>query len=683
MTLTIGTRLGGYEIAGQLGAGGMGEVYRARDTRLKRDVALKILPNSFATDSDRLARFQREAEVLASLNHPNIAAIHGLEDSTGTLALIMKLVEGETLADRITRGPILIDEALPIARQIAEALEAAHEQGIVHRDLKPANIKVRSDGTVKVLDFGLAKALEPTAAMSPSVSQSPTITSPAMMTGVGMILGTAAYMSPEQARGRAVDKRSDIWAFGCVLYEMLVGDRPFEGDNVADTLAAVLRAEPNWMLLPPGVPLAVRTLVRACLEKDRRRRVSDVGVILFTLDHTADLVDRVEGATAGAPDPVDLQAQTEVAVASVRRDLERSTWRRVWLFAGAGVALGAAIAGAAAWFATRPLAPLVTRLAIPTSGTSALSVQALDRNLAITPDGLRIVYRGAGTLLLRPLNQLEPTVLTDLGFPRQPFVSPDGEWVGFFDGNSPLKKVAITGGPPVTVTAVDGNGPRGATWGDDGTIVYATGAITTGLQRVSAAGGEPTVLTRPNRDLGEGDHLWPEFLPGGRAVLFTIVPAGSGRSDYQIAVIDLTTGEYRVLLRGGSHAQYVATGHLVYGSEGTLLAVPFDLDRLEVTGTPVPVLQQVVTTPVGAADVAIASNGTLVYLSGRAGTLTQGSLVWVDRTGREEPVQAPPRVYLYPRISPDGTRVALDIRDQDNGRLDLGCRAQDVDTIDV
>ena len=640
MALQSGTRLGPYEITAQIGVGGMGEVYRATDTKLKREVAVKVLPSHVAADPERLARFQREAEVLASLNHPDIAAIYGLEEAESTKALVMELVEGPTLEDRIAQGAIPVDEALPIAKQIAEALEAAHEQGIIHRDLKPANVKLRPDGVVKVLDFGLAKALEPTSAMSPGMSQAPTITTPAM-TQAGMILGTAAYMSPEQAKGRAVDKRSDVWAFGAVLYEMLTGKRAFAGGDVSEVLASVLAREPDWALLPDGMSPVLGTYVRRCLHKDPKQRVHDIADVRLAL----------EGAfETGVP-------QTAEAAVVV----QRAAWRRAVVPVTA-VIISAIVTGAAVWLAMRPAPPPLVRMEVTTSGDATLRMNGNDRDFSVTPDGSRIVYRGENRLLVRALDQLEPTALTGLGAPRGPFVSPDGQWVGFFDVDV-LKKVAITGGPQVTVTRWDG-GPRGATWGEDDTIIYASNTLDTGLRRVSAAGGDPTVLTTPDAERGEVGHRWPQFLPGGEAVLFTVVHGG-GAENMELAVLDLTTMEQKVLLSGGSHAQYAATGHLVYGADGTLRAVPFDLEQLELTGDPVPLLEGVMTVPSGAVEFSLSANGSLVYVVGDARRAVSRSLVWVDRQGREEPLVAPPRLYFYPRLSPDGTRVALDVRDQE------------------
>jgi len=646
----------------------MGEVYRATDSRLKRDVALKILPESLAADPERLARFQREAEVLASLNHPHIAAIYGLEESDGVKALVMELVEGDDLSQRIARGPIPFDEALPIAKQIAEALEAAHEQGVIHRDLKPANIKIRPDGTVKVLDFGLAKLAEPSAttATNPhALTMSPTITSPAIGgTMVGTLLGTTAYMSPEQARGRQANKRADIWAFGCVLYEMLAGKRAFDGEDIAVVLASVIKGEPDWAALPSDVPTPIVMLLRSCLEKEPRRRAADVAVAMFVLDRATQLVERViEQVEAPVPAP---------GPATVPRP---PLWRRA-VPVVAGLSIGALFAGAGVWLLSRPAAPSAVRTMITTSGATVLRASTTDRDIAITPDGSRVIYRGNDQLLVRTLNQLEPNVLGGLGTARGVFVSPDGQWIGFFDENTALKKVRITGGPPVTVCVGQGT-PRGATWGPDGTIIFATSASDTGLQRVSAAGGEPTVLTKPDYEHGEADHLWPEFVPGG-AVLFTISPPyGGAIENAQIAVLDPRTGTSKVLIRGGSHAQYVPTGHLVYGITGTLRAVPFDLDRLEVVGTPSPVLEGVETKATGAANVAVASNGSLVYVASAPAAGGQQTIVSLNREGRASSALPgiPPDSYRNVRVSPDGSRLALaterDVWTYDFGRATL------------
>jgi Tol biopolymer transport system component len=661
VSLTPGSRLGPYEINAQIGAGGMGEVYRARDTKLGRDVALKVLPQAFAADPERLARMRREAHVLAALNHPNIAAIHGFEDTGDTHALVLEFVDGETLAHRIAQGPIPLDEALPIARQIAEALEAAHEQGIIHRDLKPANIKVRPDGMVKVLDFGLAKLNEPALATRDAgldgakgpLSLSPTITSPALMTRVGVLLGTAAYMSPEQTKGRAADKRSDIWAFGCVLYEMLTGRRAFDGEDMTDVLGAVARLDPNWEAVPPGVPDPIRTLMHRCLVKDPRARIGDIAAVRFVLDHQADPMTTAPVHQGSPP--------------------ARSFVRRLQIPA-AILITGATTAAAMVFLLPRPTPQPVTRLMVEASGDARVAIDPNDRAIAISPDGSKVAYTGAratvygagvqSSLFVRALDQLQPTLLAGPGNVREPFFSPDGAWVGFFDPVIPLKKVSASGGPPIQLATLD-SPSRGATWGPDDAIIYATVNPETGLLRISSNGGEPIVLTRPNQEKGERDHVWPHVLPGGRAVLFTIVPNGP-IEDAQIAVLDLRNSSYKVVLRGASDARYVEGGYLVYGLAGTLRAVAFDVDRLEVRGTPVPVLQQVVTTPTGgAANFAVAANGTLAYVSG-SGLGETRTVVWVDRDGHEEPLKVPPRAYASVRLSPDGTRIALDVRDEQN-----------------
>jgi serine/threonine-protein kinase len=655
VALAPGTRVGPYEVVALIGEGGMGKVWRAHHTALKRDDALKVLPDAFVADPDRLARFQREAQVLASLNHPNIAHVYGLEQTGGVQALVMELVGGETLADRIARGPIPIGEALPIAKQIAEALEVAHEQGIIHRDLKPANIKVKDDGTVKVLDFGLAKLNEPNVpnvSNDPNaLSMSPTITSPALMTGVGVLLGTAAYMSPEQAKGRAADKRSDIWAFGCVLYEMLTGKRAFAGDDVSETLASVLAREPDWTSVPATVPWAIRTLLRRCLEKDRHKRAGDIAVSVVLLEE-ADIRDAVrESPPAAGGRPISL-------------------WRRLAIYSVPALIAGLAVA-AGVWLAMQPTAPRVSQLAIETTGPRALTINNLVRDLAITPDGTRVIYVGNnGTeLFVRPLDALEAVSLFK-GAPRAPFVSPDGQWVGFFesDEGNVVKRVAITGGAPVTIATIDGLA-RGATWTPDNRIVFATLDPNTGLQAVPATGGPITVLTRPDHQRGATDHAWPELLRDGQAVLFTIWPINGAYDAAQVAVLDLQTGKQTVVVRGGSHAHYVASGHLVYAAANTLRAVAFDPLTLTTHGTPVPVIPEVVTMTAavgtGGVDAVVANDGTLAYVRGRSLGQQVRTLVWVDRQGREMPIAVPPRPYYQPRISPDGSRLVMWSGDQE------------------
>ena len=656
MSLTAGSRLGPYEIVSPLGAGGMGEVYRAHDTKLGRDVAVKILPDLFVTDPERVARFEREAQLLAALNHPHIAAIYGLEESGATKVLVLELVEGESLAQKLegTRGSGLgTSEALAIARQIIDALEAAHEKGIIHRDLKPANIMFTADGQVKVLDFGLAK-LDPSGATESGgpggLTHSPTLTVAA--TQAGMLLGTAAYMSPEQARGRAADKRADVWAFGCVLFEMLTGKRAFEGEDATDVIAAVVRGEPDWTALPDTVPAYIRTLIKRCLEKDRKARVGDVAALRYVM---------VEGATG-----VEGSAQASQQTAVARRFPFGGPQGRQPSALIAGGAAIAVVAVAATWLATRqaPVPKPPTRFGIVPPASQALGGAPPDRNLVISSDGTHIVYVGGGAsggqLIVRALDQLDSVALPGITGVRSPFLSPDGRWIGFFS-NVDLKKVSINGGPPITLCRTTG-APRGASWGPDDTIVFATSDTGTGLLTVPAGGGEPKVLTKPDTAHGELDHLLPSVLPGGRGVLFTIA-LQSPIENAQIAVLDLKSNQKKILIRGGSQGEYVESGHLVYGAAGTLRAVRFDLSRMEVVSDPVPVIEHVSMGTSGAANYAVSRSGALLYAPGTSGG--ERSLVWVDRQGHEEAIPAPPRAYVAPRISPDGARVAVEIRDQE------------------
>jgi len=648
MPLLAGTRLGSYEVVAPLGAGGMGEVYRARDTKLARDVAIKILPEAFVSDAERVARFEREAQLLAALNHPNIAAIYGLDESGATKFLVLELVEGHSLDAHLQTGALPLDEALALGAQILDALEVAHEKGIIHRDLKPANVMVTPEGQVKVLDFGLAKALEPVG--RPELSQSPTLTFAA--TQAGVILGSAAYMSPEQAKGRAADKRSDVWGFGCVLYEMLAGRRAFDGEDVSDVLATVLKSEPDWSAFPSEVPPRVVDVIKRCLAKDRRQRIPDVSVIRFFLN-----------------EPLAAAPAVAVAVPSRKRSLAR-------VVAGATTLalIAAAIGAGIMWWRTRSAPPQPVRFTLsPNAPPLAATV---DRTVAITPDGRRLVYVVGATpeteLIVRPIDQLETTSLRGLANPRWPTISPDGKWIAFFSSaGGDMKKVSIAGGPSIDLAQNQGP-PRGAAWVGNDTIIFATASTATGLLSVPAGGGDTKVLTKPDPQHGESDHIFPSALPGGRAVLFTI---SSGTiENAQIAALDLQTGQRKVLVRGGTCAQYVNTGHLVYAAAGSLRAVRFDPVRLEVLSDPVPVVDAVSTKPTGAAEFAISTDGTLVYVPGHViptgqsgGELTGArSLVWVDRRGQEEPIKAPTRSYTYPRISPDGSRIALDIRDQEN-----------------
>ena len=510
-------RFGCYDVTSLLGEGGMGQVWQATDTQLGRAVALKILPDAFAADPDRLARFTREAKILASLNHPNIAAIHGIEEAEGTRALVLELVEGPTLADRIAKGPIPLDEALPIAKQIAEALEAAHEAGVIHRDLKPANIKVREDGTVKVLDFGLAKALDPNPEGDPS--QSPTLTAAA--TQMGVIMGTAAYMSPEQARGKVVDKRADIWAFGVVLFEMLSGKRAFEGEDVSLTLSAVLQREPEWALLSADIQTGLATYLRRCLHKDPTQRVQAIGDVRLAMEGA------FETRTSEADEPI-------VARTGGSRTLS----------VAAGALLGSVVVGLVAWSllgGEASQSPTITRFPLTLASTDV--VTPLD-GLTVSPSGDRIVYAasrdGVPQLFVRARDQLEALPIPGTEGGRGPFFSPDEEWVGYFT-SSALMKISLSGGPPFKLAEVGVQ--NGATWGPNGTIVYSYSGG--GLLEISANGGEPRELTA----LGNNDsHLWPAFTPDSANVFFTISTGGRIAGDKQVALLSLATGEYELIV---------------------------------------------------------------------------------------------------------------------------------------
>jgi serine/threonine-protein kinase len=647
MALNIGSRFGSYEILQSIGAGGMGEVYKARDTKLGRDVAVKVLPDVFAGDSERLSRFQREAQVLAALNHPHIAQIYGLEDSaaTNTRCIVMELVEGEGLDQRLDRGPLPVEEAIRIGHDIAGALEAAHDRGIIHRDLKPANVMVTPDGHVKVLDFGLAKAIGEAGEVI--VSNSPTLSMAA--TQQGLILGTAAYMSPEQARGKPVDKRADVWSFGCVLYEMLTGKRVFDGSDTSEILAGVIKSEPAWADLPESVPPALRIFLRRCLEKDLRRRVHDIGDVRLALEGAFDV-----------PAPV-----AAAVVVPVRR---APRWRIAALLVGLSAAAALA-AGFAVWSHFRREPESIVRFVASPLSTNALGANATDPDLAISPDGSHVVYQTGPSaetsgFYVRSLDSLEPQQLRGLIGPRSPAISPDGNWIAYLEGLT-LKKVALNGGPAVTITNGFKGAPRGLSWvGND--IVFATSDPATGLLRVSAGGGDPQVLTKPEPDKGELDHFFPQILPGGKGVLYTIIPRDGQAENFQIAVLDLATGKRSVLIRGGTSPHYAVSGHIVYAAVGTLRAIAFNPETLQVHGNPVPVVEHVLTKSSGAADFDLAQNGALAYITGSGIGGNDRTLVWVDRQGHEELTGAPQRAFAYPRISPDGNRVALDIRDQEN-----------------
>ena len=628
-----GTQLGHYEILSALGKGGMGEVWRARDSKLGREVAIKTLPEEFAQDEERLARFEREAKLLASLNHPNIAAIYGLEEDNGTRFLVLELVEGDTLADRLKRGAIPVEESLKLALQIAEALEAAHEKGVIHMDLKPANIKVTPDGKIKVLDFGLAKAFAGDSNVD--LSQSPTLS--AAPTQQGIILGTAAYMSPEQARGQEVDKRADIWAFGCVVHEMLTGRGTFDGGTVSDVLAGVLRADPDWKGLPLNLHPRIRLLLERCLEKDSRDRYHDIA------DVRVDIQKVLADPTGVIIRPVDDEVQ------------EQPRPRLPWMVGA--VVLTAIIAITATWNLKPPAPRLVARSShvLPEGQVFTRSGRSL---VAVSPDGTSIVYVANSRLYLRNLNELEsrPIQGTDEN-PTSPFFSPDGQWIGYYSGGQ-LKKIAISGGAPVVVCAA--TNPFGASWGADDTIVFGQPE---GIMRVSADGGTPELIIEAE---AAGQVHGPQVLPGGNWVLFTVTTAtGQSRWDQaQIVVESLESGERKVLWSGGSDARYVPTGHLVYALEDVLFAVPFDINTLEVMGGPVSVVEAVrrAGALTGSANYAFSDGGSLAYVSGGGGGEVLRSLVWLDRDGSNAvPLSADLANYELPRISPDGTRVAFSI----------------------
>jgi len=642
MSVKAGTQLGCYEIGVQIGAGGMGEVYQAHDSKLGRDVAIKVLPEAFAHDAERLARFQREAKMLASLNHPNIATIHGLEESNGAQYLVMELVAGATLAERLKReGALPIEEALKICGQVAEALEAAHEKGIIHRDLKPANVKVTPEGKVKVLDFGLAKAFAGDAT-NDDPSNSPTLSMAATMHGV--ILGTAAYMSPEQARGKAVDKRTDIWAFGCVLYELLTGKQAFAGDDITDILAAVVRAEPDWQALPAATPMQVRALLRRCLQKDKTLRLQAAGDARIEIH---------EALTAPVP---------AEPVAAQRKSRERLVW------AAAASALALIAIAFAIGFVLRAPKPPQSLPAVRLSteiGADASLFTGGGSDAILSPDGTRLALVAAGSdkkrrIYIRSLDQLQAAALAGTENARGPFFSPDGQWIGFFaDGK--LRKISVQGGAAVTLCdAVD---DRGGSWGEDGTIVFTPDSNGVALSKVSSAGGTPQPLTTLNKQAGEETQRWPQVLPGSKAVLFTSNTHGNNYEDADIVVYSMASGQRKTVQRGGFYARYLPSGHLVYMHEGTLFAVPFDLKRLEATGQPAPILEGVVTSPsVGGAQFSFSETGNLVYVAG--GTAGQNiSIYWMDHEGKFTPLRETPGAYYDPAFSPDGKRLALEIFD--------------------
>lgn len=645
MALSTGDRLGVYEVMSLLGMGGMGEVYRARDTRLGRDVALKVLPDRLAGHPDRLARFEREARILASLNHPHIAAIYGLEESRSTRALVLELVEGPTLADRIADGPLSIPESLEIAGQIAGALEAAHEQGITHRDLKPANIKVRPDGAVKVLDFGLAKLTEPSAGAGSSDDSDLSTTLSGATTGVGVILGTAAYMSPEQAKGQTADKRSDIWAFGCVLFEMLTGRRLFHGKDLNETIAFVLTKDPDWNLLPSGTPPAVRTLLRRCVERDRRKRVGDVAAIRFVLD---------EPATIG---PVSVTSAEGGGV-------QQSAWPRVAAIGAVALVAAIAIGGAfVRGLLTRTPAADSDVFRFPLAAPEGWRVYVPDGiingPIAMSPDGRRLAFIGRNTqggtqLWIHAFDALAATPVAGTEGASFPFWSPDAASLGFF-ANGQLKKVPVAGGTPVTICETPPGG-RSGTWGADGTILFATFASP--LWQVSSAGGTP----KPATALGPQEllHSRPTFLPDGRHFLYSATI--SAATEYKTFVGTLGAPGQRVELPLNSPIVRHANGRVFFGQGTTLMAQPFDDQRLALVDEAAPVVDGVrmQTQAGGVVAVFSVSDRALAYQSETAGANT---LVWLDRAGRQLGTLADRATYTNLDMTADNLRLVAGVLD--------------------
>ena len=657
MSLTPGSRIGPYEVNVQIGAGGMGEVYRALDTTLGRQVAIKILPATVAHDPERLARFEREAKTLAALNHPNVAHVYGLEKAEGLRALVMELVEGPDLAQRIAQGPIPLDEALTIARQVADALEAAHEQGIVHRDLKPANIKLRDDGTVKVLDFGLAKALEASTSSS-TLSMSPTLTSPAP-TAFGMIIGTAAYMAPEQAKGKPVDKRADIWAFGVVLYEMLTRRKLFDGETVSEVLAAVIMREPDLSALSSDVPAHVKQLIARCLVRDPKLRLRDIGEARLQLATPGSELRPASGAEVQAPLPTRARA---------------SRWPIV-LAATLAVALAAT---AFAWWRAATARPInrVTRYEVRPLEKSTLDLSSRP-NLTLSPDGSTLVYvarvDGVSRLYVRGRGDLVSRVLPGTEEATNPVFSLDGSQIAFF-ADGVLKRSSLDGAVSEVLRIGDSTDAprRGMTWLTNDRLVYAPIAAGA-LFSVAATGGTPMPLTTLDEKRGERTHRWPFALPGGKTVLFTVGSLSSpdNYDESTIEAVDVATGRRQVVLQGASSARYVATGHLLIARAAALYAVPFDLDSLTTSGTPVQVLQGINgDSTTGALHLAIAEDGTTAYAPGssQAGS---SRLMWVDRTGAAQALPLPQGLFFDPRLSPDGTRVAVAWQTASSGSSDI------------
>ncbi len=629
MPLSPGSRLGPYEIVAPLGAGGMGEVYRGHDTRLKRDVAIKVLPSEFAADPERLARFRREAELLATLNHPNIAIIHGLEETADGIAIAMELVEGESLAQRVQGvrdSGFGISDSVRIARQICDALEAAHDKGIVHRDLKPGNIMLTHDGQVKVLDFGLAKIEAGVAGGPGGATHSPTLTFAG--TQVGMILGTAAYMSPEQAKGRVADKRSDVWAFGCVLYELLTGKRAFDGEDVSDVLATVLKSEPDWAAFPPGVPAHIQNIVKRCLAKDRKARIPDMSVVRFLFD-----------------DATSAEAQPAAPTTSARLHASAIVWKLA-----TALLLLTTVAGFAGWYAARSISPAVARFYVlpPEKGSFVITTAGSPLaapHAAISPDGRTLAFAardaaGKISLWVRPIESVTSQSLAGTDGASYPFWSPDSRFIAFFAGGK-LMKIPAAGGPTQTLCAGFG---RGGTWGREGVIVFNAGPGP--LLRVSSAGGEPVPVTK---EAGS----FPSFLPDGRHVMFF---RNAGRID--VASVD--GGELKPLINADSGAIYARNGYLLFVRQGTLLAQAFDAKTLTLSGEAFPIAERVQTgTPAGHIAFSVSDNGVLAYGVGTGRVNAAVQLTWVNRQGKVTGTVGAPEDIRGVDLSPDGTRLAI------------------------
>jgi Tol biopolymer transport system component len=645
MPLSAGTKLGTYQVVAPIGAGGMGEVYQAHDTKLGRDVAIKVLPEAVAHDAERLARFQREAKTLASLNHPNIATIHGFEQSSGRSFLVMELVPGETLHGRVRReGAVPIEEALAVAKQIAEALEAAHEKGIIHRDLKPANVKVTPEGKVKVLDFGLAKAFADDTSTE-DMGNSPTLSRAATMQGV--ILGTAGYMSPEQARGRAVDKRTDIWAFGCVLYEILTGNQAFHGEDITEILASVVKSEPDWTALPPNISPSIRVLLQRCLRKDRRQRTPDAAILRI----------EIEDAIAAPKD-----AAVTSAAPSTKGWRERVAWA-----VAAGVLALTAIAFAIGFVLRAPKAPEAIRFFVsPPDTWTLMGAGTLTTGpISVSPDGHRIVFLAASAdgksmLWVRSLDTLSAQALAGTEGALRPFWSPDSRFVGFFVGGK-LKKIDVSGGPPITLC--DSQEVLGGTWNHQGVIVFSP-AQNSALQKVSAAGGVPTAATV----LGQGEavgHRMPFFLPDGRHFLYRANKAGERGGPVYVASLD--SSERKLLMNSDSSNVLYTQGHLLFLRETTLMAQPFDPQRLALTGEAFPIAEQIQTQGNPPAGVfSVSENGVLAYQTGSS--LEGFKLTWFDRSGKQMGILGDPAIYGDLELAPDGKRASVSISEAGKGR---------------